>query len=176
ALEQRSGPRALDRDLAERGHVDQAHALAQGRGLLRQHAGVGRLGPAEGALLLPRPAPRLSGLAVVGALPAVLGGEDRAGVLHALVQRTRAPRTAQHVAVERVAQPVVVAVGLARVRGRIDRISMHGPEAPGPVGLEIQLALAAGHELGHSLADPARAAEAVEREPGGDEVARHARE
>ena len=52
---------------------------------------------------------------------------------------------------------------------------MHGAEAPGAVRLEIQLALAAGHELGHGLADAARAAEAVEREPGGDEEAGHAR-
>ena len=174
ALEQRGRARARDGDLAERRHVDQAHALAQRRRLLGQHGGVGRLGPAEGALLLPRPPPRLPGLAVVGALPAVLAGEDGARVLHALVQRARAPGTAQHVAVERIAQPVVVAIGLARVLGGVDRIVVHGAEAPGPVGLQVELALAGGHELGHGLADAARPAEAVEREPGRDEEAGHA--
>ena len=87
ALQQGGSPGPFDGDLAERRHVDQADALAQCFGLLGQDGRVRRLGPAEAALLLPRPPPRPPGLAVVGALPAVLGREHRARVLHALVQR-----------------------------------------------------------------------------------------
>ncbi len=176
ALEQRGCARALDRDLAERRHVDQAHAFAQRRGLLGQQVRIGRRRPAEGALLLPRPPPRPSGLVVVGALPAVLGGEDGARVLRALVQRAGAPGPPERVAVERIAQAVVVAIGLARGLGGVARVAVHGAEAPRAVALQVELALARGHELGDRLADAARAAEAVQREAGCDEEARRARE
>ena len=176
ALEQRGGTRALDGDLAERRQIDHPGALAQRCRLLRQDRHVRRLGPAEGPLLLPRSPWRLARAAVIRALPAVLGREHRPGVLHPLVQRAQAPRPAEHVAVERVAEAVVVAVGLARGLGGVARVAVHGAEAPRPVRLQVVLALAGGDELGDGLADPAGAAEAVEREAGRDVEAGHPRQ
>ena len=85
-------------------------------------------------------------------------------------------RPPERVAVERVAQAVVVAIGLARGLGGVARVAVHRAEAPGAVALQVELALARRHELGDRLADAARAAEAVQREAGGDEEARHARQ
>ena len=56
------------------------------------------------------------------------------------------------------------------------RIAVDGSEAPGAVRLQVELRLTRRDELGHRLADAARAAEAVEREAGRDEEAGHARQ
>ena len=110
--------RALDGGLAERRHVDDAGPLAERRVLRPEAVEVRRRRPAERALVGAGPAPRPAGLEVVGPLPAVLRSEHRALLLQPPVQRRRALRAPPLVGVERVAEAVVVAVGLARRRGR----------------------------------------------------------
>ena len=152
ALEQRSGARALDRDLAERGHVDQADALAQGRGLLRQHGGVGRLGPAEGALLLPRPAATAARARSSRRAPSrSWSRRPRLRPACARAARSCACGRPEHVAVERIAQAVVVAVGLARVLGRVDAgRGARRRSARGGSDCRSSSLSPAGHELGHA--------------------------
>ena len=93
----------------------------------------GRARPAELALVGAGAAPGLPGLEVVGALPAVLHAEHRARVLEPAVERREPVRPAPLVGVERVAQPVVVAIDLAagrlrpgRGRGRRRRSARRG--------------------------------------------------
>ena len=142
--------------------------------LLGEPVEIGRRLPAERALVLPRPPPPQAGLEVVGALPAVLGAEDRAELLRSHVERAQPAPAARLARVERVAQAVVVLVDLARGLGGQHGVAVHPPEAPGAVGHDIDLGLAGGHPLRQRLAEPARAAEAVERQTGRDPEAAHA--
>ena len=174
ALQQREGAGALDRRLAERRHVDDAGPLAERRVLGAEPVEVRRRRPAERALVGAGPAPRLTGLEVVGALPAVLRPEHRALLLQPPVQRRRALRPPPLVGVERVPQAVVVAVRLAGGRGGEVDVAVGVAEAPGAIGGDVDLGLARRDPLGHRLADAARAAEAVQRQPGRHPEAGHA--
>src|SRR5262249_11342370 len=86
--------------------------------------------PAELPLVRARAPPWMPEFEVLGSLPTVLGAEDGARVLHARVQRARAPRPAPFVSVQRVAQEVVVAVRLARKLGRVAGVAVDRAEAP----------------------------------------------
>ena len=127
----------------------------------------GRVEP-EPALVGAAAPPPPAGLEVVGPLPAVLGPEHRAELLEADLQRARAPPAPPLVGVERVAQPVVVAVGLACARAGEPRVVVGAAEAPGAVGADVDRGSPCDDPLGERAADPAGAAEAVERQPGGD--------
>jgi hypothetical protein len=174
ALEQRQRARAADRDLAERREVDDPDALAKRPVLLGKQLQVGGRAPAEPPLVLARSPPWCSRLEVVGSLPAVLGAEHGAELLEADVQRAQPPPAPGLRAVERVAQPVVVPVGLARGLLGKDAVAVDRAEAPRPVGVDVDLARAVGHPLGQAPAHPAGAAEAVERQAGGDPEAARA--
>ena len=113
ALEQRGRVGPLDRDLAERGHVDDADPLAEGRVLGGQALVLGRPRQAVSALVGAGAPPRPPGPVVVGPLPAVLGAVHGAQILRAPVHRREPAGPAPLGGVERVAQPVVVPVGLA---------------------------------------------------------------
>src|SRR5256886_10526864 len=52
---------------------------------------------------------------------------------------------------------------------------MYWPEPPRPVGMEVEISVAARDELGEGPSDTARAAETVEREAGGHVQAGHSR-
>ena len=75
--------------------------------------------------------------------------------------------------VERIAQPVVVAIGLARRLAGHDRVPVEASEAPGPIGGHVELSAAVGHPLGQRPPHAARTAEAVERQPGRHPEAAH---
>ena len=91
------------------------------------------------------------------------------------MQGTEAPATTGLRGVERVAQPVVVLVRLARGLGLDDGVAVHPTEAPGAVGVHVELGFALGHPLGEAPAQAAGAAEAVQRQAGGDPEAADAR-
>src|SRR4029077_16652659 len=59
--------------------------------------------------------------------------------------------------------------------GRIALVAMYGAEAPAAIRVQVELGLAPGHPLRQRSPDSARAAEAVEREPGGQVQAADAR-
>ena len=84
-----SAPGPAHLDLAERAHVDDADALAYRLVLGGDEVVVRRTRPAEPALVLAGAPPGLARVEVVGALPAVLRAEDRAGLLQAPVQRAQ---------------------------------------------------------------------------------------
>ena len=177
AFEQGQSAGALDIDLAERGHVDQADAIAD-RGVLRGHVlEPRRPHPAELALVGSRAPPGLPRVEVVRALPAVLGAERRAGFLEPAVERREAVRPAPLVGVERVAEAVVVLVDLAAGGLDLGGRPVRGAEPPRAVAARVELGLAGRHPLGDRLSDTACAAEAVQREAGRHPVpggARHA--
>src|SRR4029077_6846645 len=101
--------------------------------LLRQHVEVRRPRPAESSLVGSCPPPRPPRFEEVGAFPPVLDAENRPLVLEALVQGAGPPGPTPLVGVERVAQVVVVAIGLARQLGCIAVVAVHRPKAPRPV-------------------------------------------
>ena len=82
------------------------------------------------------------------------------------MERREPVRPAPLVGVERVAQPVVVAIDLAAGRLDLGGGAVGGAEAPGAVAGGVELGLAGRHPLGDRLSDSAGAAEAVQREPG----------
>ena len=90
------------------------------------------------------------------------------------MERAQPAPAARLARVERVAQAVVVLVDLARGLGGQHGVAVHPPEAPGAVGHDVDLGLAGGHPLRQRLAEPARGAEAVERQTGRDPEAAHA--
>src|SRR5438093_834947 len=159
---ERAGTRDLD--LPERGHVDDADALAEGLVLGRDALEEGRDRPAERALVCPGASPRRARLEVLRALPAVLRPEDGAELLQTPVQRAQALRPAPLVRVERIPEAVVVLVDLARGRFREVGITVGSPEAPRPVPRNVELRLPCRDQLRKRLAHPARAAEAVQRQ------------
>ena len=82
------------------------------------------------------------------------------------MQRAQPLRAARLRHVERVAEPVVVPVDLARGRRRELDVTVGAAEAPGPIRLDVDLALPGDDQLCNRLADPAGAAEAVQRQAG----------
>ena len=175
ALEQSQRAGTAHLDLPERAHVDDPDPLAHRLVLGRDEVEVGRTRPAEAALVLAGAPPRAPGIEVVRALPAVLRAEDRTGLLQAAVERAQPAWAPGLGDVARIAEPVVVLVDLASgSRGELD-VAVRAAEAPRPVARDVQLGLARDDQLGDGLAEPSRAAEAVEREPGGHPEAGHAR-
>src|ERR1700693_4994901 len=134
---------------------------------------VRRLLEAEGALGGAGAAPWQAGLEVIRPLPSVLGAEYRAKVLHARMQRARPFRAAPLVGVEWIAEVVVVLVGLAGELGRVAEVAVHRPEAPGPVGVEVELRLAGGDQLSERAPDATRSAESIQRKSRGHVEAAH---
>ena len=123
--------------------------------------------PTDRSLILAGETGRLARTEVLGALPAVLRPEHRSERFEPPVQRAQAPRSSRLRDVERVAEPVVVLVDLARSRRGEVGVAVRAAEAPRPVRLDVDLGLPFGDELGERLAQAARAPEAVQREPGG---------
>src|SRR2546428_10125183 len=74
-----------------------------------------------------------------------------------------------------VAEEVVVLVCLAAELRRVAMVVVHRPEAPRPVGVQIELGLTGRHELGDRAAYPAGAAESIEGQTCGHVQAAHAR-
>src|SRR3984893_8083980 len=103
AFEQRERSRTVQLDLPERRHVDDPDAFAEGAMLLGLQLEPWRPGPAEAALVGTRSPPGPSRLEVLGSLPAVFCSEDRAEVLHPMVQGARPARPAPLVGVVRIA-------------------------------------------------------------------------
>src|ERR1700704_4744710 len=77
-LQQRQRSGTVQLDLAEGGHIDDAHSFAEGAVLLGLQVEPWWSNPAEAALVRARPAPGAARLKVLGPLPAMLGPEDRA--------------------------------------------------------------------------------------------------
>ena len=161
-LQQRQRASARDLDLSERAHVDDAGTLAESLVLLRHLVEVGRAGPSEAPLVSTGATPWPPRFVVVDPLPAMLGPEDRAEVLHARVKRAGPARTAPLVGVIGVAQKVVVPIRLARELGGIAVVAMNRTEAPAAVWMEVELGFATGHPLGQCAPDPACASEPVQ--------------
>ena len=91
----------------------------------------------------------------------MFGSEDRTEVLRPVVQGARPARPAPFVGVVRIAEEVVVAVSLFRQLGRIAMVLVDGAEAPGAVGVEVQLAFSCRDQLRERFPEPAGAAEPV---------------
>ena len=162
-----------DLELSERCHVDHAHLLPERPRLLGDRVQLRRPGEPERPLVGAGAPPGPAGPQVVGALPAALRAEHRALLLQPAMQRRQPLRPPPFVDVERIAQPVVVAVDLPRRRRGERRIAVGGAESPGLVAGHVELGGAAGHPLGDRLADSAGAAEAVQREPRCQPVTGH---
>ena len=77
-------------------------------------------------------------------------------------------RPAGNVRVERVAQPVVVGVRLARQAGRKPRVAIDLAEPPGAIRPDVDARIAGRDPACHGPADPAAAPEPVERQARGD--------
>src|SRR5207253_3690218 len=88
-FEQRERSGTLQLDLSERCHVDDPHPFAERAMLLGLQLEPRRSGPAEAALVRPRPLPGPGRLEVLGPLPAMFGSEDRTEVLRPVVQGAR---------------------------------------------------------------------------------------
>ena len=96
--------------------------------------------------------------------------------LLAALQRTRAQPARELITIKRKPQPVVVAVRLTGGRRREPRVVIGVTKAPRAIGVQVQLRLAVDDPLGERAADPARAAETVQRQAGGDPEAGRARD
>ena len=105
----------------------------------------------------------------------MFGPEDRAQVLHPVMQGAGPAWPTPFVGVVRIAKEVVVAVGLFGQLGHITMVAMDRAEAPGAIGIQVQLALSRGDQLRKRFPDPAGTAEAVQRQPGCHEQAMDAR-
>ena len=105
----------------------------------------------------------------------MFGSEDRAQVLHLVMQGARPAWPAPFVGVVRIAKEVVVAVGLFGQLRHIATVAMDRAKAPGAIGMQVQLALSRGDQLRERFPDPAGTAEAVQRQPGRHEEAMDAR-
>src|SRR2546423_3837933 len=165
-LEQRERAWAGELDLPEGCHVDHPHAFAKGamlRGLQREPWWPV---PPETALVRARTPPGPARLEVLGPFPAVFASKDAAQVLDPVVEGTRAARPAPLVGVVGIAEKVVIAVGLFRQLSDVAMVAVDRPEAPGAIGIEIELALAGGDKLRDRFPPPARGAEPVQRQPG----------
>src|SRR6202011_1994112 len=149
-------------DLPERGHVDDPHAFAERAMLLGLKLEPWRSGPAEATLVGARPPPWAARLEVLRPFPAMFLSEDRAEVLHSVVKGAGPARPAQLLGVVRIAEEVVIAVGLLRQLSHIAMVAVDRAEPPGPVGIEVQLALSPRDQLCQRFPDPAGAAEPVQ--------------
>ena len=98
--------------------------------------------PAVDGLVAPGATPAAGRVVVVGPLPAGLRAEDGAGLLEPPVERGQPPRATGQIRVERIAQPVVVRVRLAREPGRETRIAIRVAEPPGPVRPDVHARIA----------------------------------
>ena len=161
-LQQAKRARTVNGDLPERAQVDDPGTLPNRASLGRHPFEPGWLGPAVGRLVAPGTLPRPTGLENVGPLPAGLGPKDRAGLLEPAMQRREAARTARQIGIVRVAQPVIVPVGLACQPGREARVSIDVAEPPGALGPDIHTRVAGGDPAGQRPADPPTGPEAVE--------------
>src|SRR5436305_4796957 len=134
-----------------------------------------RTGPAEAPLVCACPPPGPVRLEVLGPFPAMFLSEDRAQVLDPVVQGARPARPAPLVGVVRIAEEVVIAVRFSRQLGHITMVAMDRAEAPGPVGIEVELAVSRGDQLRQRFPDSAGAAKPVQRQPGRHEEPTYAR-
>src|SRR5207244_3638849 len=159
------GSRADEVDLSERGHVDDPHPSTDRAMFLGLQLEPRRPGPAEAALVGAGPPPGPTRLEVLGPFPPVFGAEDRAQVLHPVVQGAGPAWPAPLVGVVRVAKEVVVAVRLSGQLRHVAVIVVHRAKAPGPVGIEVELGLLRGDQLCQRLADSASTAEPVNDNP-----------
>src|SRR5712692_4408111 len=103
----------------------------------------------------------------------MLGAEHRTEVLLAGMQRAGSAWPAPFVGVERVAQVVVVPVGLARELRRVGMVGLDGAEAPRPVRMKVELGLAGRDHRGEGAADAARSTEPVQRKARRQKQAAH---
>src|SRR5437762_2277211 len=124
-----------------------------------------RSGPAEAALVGARAPPGPARLEVLGPLPSMLGAENPAEVLDPVMQGAGPARAAPLVGVVRIAEEVVVAVRFPRQLSHVAMVAVDRPEAPGPVSIEVKLALSCRDQLGERFPDPTRAAEPVQGQP-----------
>src|SRR4030081_50697 len=122
--------------------------------------------PSKLALVRARPSPGPSRLKVFGSLPTLFRAEDRAEILHPMVQGARPAGTAPLVGVVRIAEEVVIAVGLFGQLGHVAMVAMDRAESPGPVGIEVQLALPGRDQFRERFPAPAGSSEPVQRQPG----------
>src|SRR5438067_5014761 len=125
--------------------------------------------PAETTLVRARAPPGSARLEVLGPFPTMFGSENAAEVLDSMVEGAGAPRPAPLVGVVGIAKKVVVPVGLFRQLRGVAMVAVDRPEAPGAIGIEVELALAGGDELRDRFPHPAGGAEPVQRQPGGHE-------
>src|SRR5438093_913716 len=95
----------------------------------------------------PRPPPWTARVEVLGPLPAMFLPEDRAEVLHPVVQGAGPARPAPLVGVVWIAQEVVIAIGLFRQLSHIAMVAVDRTEAPGSVGIEVQSAISRCDQL-----------------------------
>ena len=149
-LEEVEGPGSGHVELAERRHVEHAHALAHGPVLARHVLPVARAlpGPLVGAL----PPARAPGNEVVGPLPAPALPEHGALREQPLEKRARPERPAPLVLVARELGRVVVAVHLARLLGGVPAVAEVGPEAADVQLPHVDGGLALEDPLGHHAA------------------------
>src|SRR5437588_6538426 len=106
---------------------------------------------------------------MLGSFPPVFLSENRAEVLQPMVEGARPPRSAPFVGVVGIPEKVVMPVRLPGQLSNVAMVAVNRPEAPRSIGIEIELGLAGGDQLGDRLADPAGAPESVEGKPRGDE-------
>ncbi len=170
-FEKRERSRAGDPDLAERRQVEHRGAFADGPVLLADPRQERRLREAPGSLVGAESPPGLARVQVLRPLPSVLDPKRRAVLLEPGHKGALPFRPPPLVLVERVAQPVVVAIRLARRLGRVGGVGEDAAEAPGAIAEDVELGLAARYPLRDGLADAAGAAEPVERHPGRHEEA-----
>ena len=132
--------------------------------LLREEVEVRRTRETEAPLVGAGAPPRAGRVEIVRPLPAVLDPEHRAQILHSRMQRARPFWTSPLVGVQGIAKVVVVLVRLACELCDVSEIAMHRAEAPRPVWIKVELALASGDKLRDRSSDSARSTEAVQRE------------
>src|SRR4029077_8053704 len=91
-----------------------------------------RPGPAKAPLVGAGAAPRAVRLEVLRPFPPVFLPEDRAKVLHPVVEGARPPRPAPLVGVVWIAKVVVIAVRLFGQLRHVAMVAVDRAEAPGP--------------------------------------------
>src|SRR4029077_4163239 len=103
--------------------------------------------PPETALVGAGAPPGLARLEMLRPLPAVLLSEDRAEVLHTMMQGAGPARPAPFVGVVWIAKEVVVAVRLSRQFGHVAMVAMDRSETPGPIRIKVELAVSRRDQL-----------------------------
>ena len=174
-FDERLGIGSLDREFAEARQIDDANRFAHCAMLFADELEEGRLAPAPGALIGAHATPRLAGIDVVSSLEARLDTEHGAGLLETTVQGGKTRRATPLVLIERIAEAVVVAVGLLRRNCCVLRIAVDRTETPRPIARHVELGLAGRNPLGNRLANTTRATKAIQRQPCGHPETRHTR-